>query len=60
VKEKTPYELLNGRKSNIAYFGVFGCKCYILNKDNRLDKFDKKCNKGFLFGYSTTRKAYKG
>jgi transposase InsO family protein len=24
--EKTPYEILNGRKPNIAYFWVFGCK----------------------------------
>jgi transposase InsO family protein len=27
---KTPYELLVGRKSNISYFRVFGCKCFIL------------------------------
>jgi transposase InsO family protein len=26
MMEKTPYVLLNGRKSNIAYFQVFGCK----------------------------------
>jgi transposase InsO family protein len=49
--EKTPYEILNGRKPNIAYFQVFGCKCYIL--------FEKKCDKGFLLGYSTTSKAYR-
>jgi transposase InsO family protein len=42
--EKTPYELLNGRKPNIAYFRVFGCKCYILKKGTRLSKFDKKCD----------------
>ena len=36
LKEKTPYELLNDRKPNIAYFRVFGCKCYILKKDTRL------------------------
>jgi hypothetical protein len=24
-----------------------------------LGKFDKKCDEGFLFGYSNTRKAYK-
>jgi hypothetical protein len=58
-KEKTPYELLNGRKPNITYFLVFGCKCYILKKSNRLSKFDKKCDEGFLLGYSTTSKAYK-
>jgi hypothetical protein len=59
LKEKTSYELLNGRKPNIAYFRVFGCKCYILRKDTRLSKFDKKCDKGFLLGYSTTSKAYR-
>jgi hypothetical protein len=56
---KTPYELLNGRKPNIAYFRVFGCKCYILKKDTRLSKFEKKCDEGFLLGYSTTSKAYR-
>jgi hypothetical protein len=59
LKEKTPYELLNGRKPNTAYFQVFGCKCYILKKDTRLGKFEKKCDKGFLLGYSTTSKAYR-
>ena len=40
-------------------FRVFGCKCYILKKDTRLGKFDKKCDEGFLLGYSTTSKAYR-
>ena len=44
LKEKTPYELLNGIKPNTAYFWVFGCKCYILKKDTRLGKFEKKCD----------------
>ena len=57
--EKTPYELLNGRMPNIAYFWVFGCKCYILKKGIRLSKFKKKCDEGFLLGYSTTSKAYR-
>jgi transposase InsO family protein len=57
--EKTPYELLNGRRPNIAYFQVFGCKCYILKKGKRLGKFDKKYDEGFLLGYSTTSKAYR-
>ena len=59
MMEKTPYELLNGRKPNIAYFRVFGCKCYILKKGTRLSKFEKKCDEGFLLGYSTTSKAYR-
>ena len=58
MKEKTPYELLNGRKPNIAYFRVFGCKCYIFKNDTRLGKFEK-CDEGFLLGYSTTSKAYR-
>ena len=38
---------------------MFGCKCYILKKGARLGKFDKKCDEGFLVGYSTTSKAYR-
>jgi len=59
MMEKTPYELLDGRKPNIAYFWVFGCKCYILKKGTRWSKFEKKCDEGFLLGYSTTCKAYR-
>jgi hypothetical protein len=54
MMEKTSYELLNGRKPNIAYFWIFGCKCYILKKGTRLSKFEKKCDEYFLLGYSTT------
>jgi hypothetical protein len=50
---------LNGRKPNIIYFQVFGCKCYILNKGTRLSKFEKKYDECFLLGYSTTSKAYR-
>jgi hypothetical protein len=57
--EKTPYELLNRRKLNIAYFWGFGCKCYILKKGTRLSKFEKKYDESFLLGYSTTSKAYR-
>jgi len=44
MMEKTPYELLNGRKPNNVYFWVFGCKWYILKKGTRLSKFKKKCD----------------
>ena len=47
---KTPYELLIGRKLNISYFRVFGCKCYILKKGTRLSKFQSKCDEGFFLG----------
>jgi hypothetical protein len=59
MMEKMPYELLHGKKPNIAHFQVYGCKCYILKKGTRLSKFEKKCDEGFLLGYSTTSKAYR-
>src|ERR1043165_5654599 len=33
LKNKTPYELLTGMRPNVKYFRVFGCKCFILNKN---------------------------
>jgi transposase InsO family protein len=57
--KKTAYELLIGRKPNISYFQVFGCKCYILKKGTRLSKFQSKCDQGFLIGYSLNSKAYR-
>jgi transposase InsO family protein len=30
---KIAYELLIGKKPNVSYFRVFGCKCFILNKN---------------------------
>jgi hypothetical protein len=57
--KKTPCELLIGRKSNISYFRVFSCKCYILKKGSQLSKFEKKCDEGFLLGYSSNSKAYR-
>ncbi|KAI4310665.1 hypothetical protein MLD38_035625 [Melastoma candidum] len=58
--DKTPYELLRGRKPNIFYFHPFGSVCYIWrpSKDN-LGKFDAKSDEGIFLGYSTTSKAYR-
>ena len=38
--KKTPYELLIGRKPNISYFRIFGCKCYIYKKRKHLGKLE--------------------
>jgi hypothetical protein len=56
---KTPYELLNGKKSDISFFRVFGCKCYIYKKQQHLGKFQRRCDIGFLIGYSSKSKAYR-
>jgi hypothetical protein len=38
---------------------VFGCKCYIYKKRQHLGKFQRRCNIGFLVGYSSKFKAYR-
>nr|GEW49146.1 retrovirus-related Pol polyprotein from transposon TNT 1-94 [Tanacetum cinerariifolium] len=55
---KTPYELLRGRKPNLNYFRVFGCKCFILNIKDYLTKFDPKSYEGVFLGYSQNSRAY--
>jgi hypothetical protein len=57
--DKTPYELWKGRPTNVKHFRVFGSKCYIKREDGRMGKVDSCVDKGILFGYSSTRKAYK-
>ena len=57
---KIQYELLKGRKSNLAHLRAFGCVCYVHNNDNdNLGKFDAKSDEGYLLGYSTQIKADK-
>nr|GEU96878.1 hypothetical protein [Tanacetum cinerariifolium] len=43
---KTPYELLRGRKSNVEYFHVFGSLCYPTNDRDDLGKMKPKANIG--------------
>ena len=60
ILKKTPYELFKGRKPNIAFFHIFGCKCFVLNNDkDNLGKFDEKSDEGIFLGYSLTSKAYR-
>ena len=57
--DKTPYELLVGRKPNVSYFRVFGCKVYIFKKRERLGKFQRRTDEGILVGYAGNAKAYR-
>ncbi|KAI3667036.1 hypothetical protein L6452_42078 [Arctium lappa] len=56
---KTPYELMNGIKPNIKYFKSFGCKCYVLNDRENLNKFSPKADEGVFMGYSSNSAAYR-
>ncbi|GJT99296.1 retrovirus-related pol polyprotein from transposon TNT 1-94 [Tanacetum coccineum] len=44
---KTPYELLRGRKPNVEYFYVFGSLCYPTNDRDDLGKMKPKAHIGF-------------
>lgn len=47
--DKTPYELLKGRKPNLTYLRPFGCKYFIYNNGKDiLGKFDAKIDKGIF------------
>ena len=47
------------RKSNVSYFRVFGCKCFVLNTKDNLGKFDAKFYEAILVRYSNSSKAYR-
>ena len=51
--------MYHSRKPNVAYFKVFGCKCFVLNTKDNLGKFDAKAYEAIFVGYSSTSKAYR-
>jgi len=60
ILNKTPYELLKGRKPNIMHLRIFGCKCFVHNNGkDALGKFDPRSDEAIFLGYSSHSKAYK-
>ncbi|GJT13445.1 retrovirus-related pol polyprotein from transposon TNT 1-94 [Tanacetum coccineum] len=55
---KTPYELLNGRKPNVEYFYMFGSLCYPTNDREGLGKMKPKAYIGIFIGYSETARGF--
>nr|GFA58722.1 retrovirus-related Pol polyprotein from transposon TNT 1-94 [Tanacetum cinerariifolium] len=49
---KTPYELIRGRKPNIQYFHVFGSPFYPKNDSDDIGKMKPKADIGIFIGYS--------
>jgi hypothetical protein len=58
-KKKTCYELMRGRTPKVSHFHVFGCKCFILKKGKKLDKFEARSVDGIFFGYASHSRAYR-
>nr|GEY11240.1 retrovirus-related Pol polyprotein from transposon TNT 1-94 [Tanacetum cinerariifolium] len=56
---KTPYELINGRKPDISFLHVFGALCYPKNDCEDIGKLGAKGDIGFFIGYSADSCAYK-
>nr|GEX75158.1 retrovirus-related Pol polyprotein from transposon TNT 1-94 [Tanacetum cinerariifolium] len=56
---KTPYELINGRKPDISFLHVFGALCYPKNDREDIGKLGAKGGIGFFIGYSADSCAYR-
>nr|GFC71967.1 retrovirus-related Pol polyprotein from transposon TNT 1-94 [Tanacetum cinerariifolium] len=56
---KTPYELINGRKPDISFLHVFGALCYPKNDREDIGKLGARGDIGFFIRYSTDSCAYR-
>jgi hypothetical protein len=57
-KKETCYELMHSRTPKVSHIHVFGCKCFILKKEKKLDKFEARSVDGIFFGYASHSRAY--
>nr|GEX93739.1 ribonuclease H-like domain-containing protein [Tanacetum cinerariifolium] len=58
-KNKTPYELFNGRTPATGFLKPFGCYVMILNTLDNLGKFKAKGDEGYFIGYFMSSKAFR-
>jgi hypothetical protein len=58
-KKKICYELMHGRIPKVSHFHVFGCKCFILKKGKKWDKFEGRSIDGIFFGHASHSRAYR-
>nr|GEV66679.1 retrovirus-related Pol polyprotein from transposon TNT 1-94 [Tanacetum cinerariifolium] len=56
---KTPYELINGRKQDISFLHVFGALCYPKIDREDIGKLGAKGDIGFFIGYSADSCAFR-
>nr|GEZ22775.1 retrovirus-related Pol polyprotein from transposon TNT 1-94 [Tanacetum cinerariifolium] len=56
---KTPYELINGRKPDISFLHVFGALCYPKNDREDIGKLGANGDIVFFIGYSADSCAYR-
>ncbi|GJZ69850.1 retrovirus-related pol polyprotein from transposon TNT 1-94 [Tanacetum coccineum] len=56
--DKTPYELVHDKKSDLTFFRVFGALCYPTNDSEDLGKLQPTVDIGIFVGYAPSRKGY--
>ncbi|GJR14115.1 retrovirus-related pol polyprotein from transposon TNT 1-94 [Tanacetum coccineum] len=56
---KTPYELIRGRKPNVKYFYVFGSLCYSINDRDDLGEMKPKADIGIFIGYFESSRGFR-
>ncbi|GKC51358.1 retrovirus-related pol polyprotein from transposon TNT 1-94 [Tanacetum coccineum] len=56
---KTPYGLMQDKKSDLSFFHVFGALCYPTNDNDDLCKLDAKADIGIFVGYAPAKKAFR-
>jgi hypothetical protein len=49
---------MHRRTPREIHFHVFGCKCFILKKGKKLDKFEARSVDGIFFGYASHSRAF--
>jgi hypothetical protein len=54
----TPFELCFSRKPSISHLRPFGCKCFVLKREN-LDKFKSYSSDGILLEYNPHDRSYR-
>ncbi|GKB38648.1 retrotransposon protein, putative, ty1-copia subclass, partial [Tanacetum coccineum] len=59
LHEKTHYHIINGQKSSVKFFYIFGSLCYIIGDGENLDKMKEKSDACIFVGYSTQSRAYR-
>ncbi|GJR20229.1 putative ribonuclease H-like domain-containing protein [Tanacetum coccineum] len=57
--DKTPYELINGKKPDISFLHVFGALCYPKNDREDIGKLGANGDIGFFISYSANSRAYR-
>ncbi|GKB39025.1 retrovirus-related pol polyprotein from transposon TNT 1-94 [Tanacetum coccineum] len=59
LHKKTPYHIINARKSSLKFFHIFSSLCYIIRDGENLDKMKEKGDTCIFVGYSTQSRAYR-